>query len=90
MEEKEIEDDPRSSGRPRGETLNNLGAIRRKLAKLVRDFEQIKAVDKISIDRLRALVYAYGTLSSITKDAELDEIMERVEALETKNKEQTK
>jgi len=71
-------------GRPRGSSLNDLGSVRRKLAGLIRDFEKVEAVDKLLIDRLRALTYAYGTLAGIVKDAELDDLLARVEALEAK------
>jgi len=82
MNEKELTDERPSPGRPRGESLNTLGSVRRRLAALVRDFEKQKAVDKLMIERLRALVYAYGTLASVVKDSELDDLLARVEALE--------
>ena len=84
MVEKELSNEGPSQGRPRGESLNTLGSVRRRLAALVRDFEKEKTVDKLMIERLRALVYAYGTLASVVKDSELDELVARVEALESR------
>lgn len=82
MTEKEMTPDTPSLGRPRGEALNSLSSVRRRLAALIRDFEKNKAVDKLLIDRLRALVYAYSALAGIVKDAELDDLEHRLTALE--------
>jgi hypothetical protein len=90
MSDNEMNDDPGTPTQARGESLNTLGAVRRRLAKAIKDFEAKKGIEKIEIDRLRALIYGYGTLGSIVKDESLDEIMARVDALESKQKEQTK
>ena len=71
--------------------LNNRQNARSSLARLIRDFASAPdadpEVDRVRVDRFRALTYGMQSLLAYDKAADADLILERLAALEAKQAE---
>lgn len=72
---------------PRRWTATKIKHVRRRLIKTIQGYEGLpeeKMLNRDQVASFKALVYAYNTLASCVKDAALDDIEARLDALEGK------
>jgi hypothetical protein len=73
---------PPPSGR--GWSCSSLKALRRRIVKALQDLEKEEHPDKDALAKYRVLFYGYATAAGILRDEQLDGLVARLDALESR------